>query len=416
MTHQVTIIAGPDAGRKFPVPNEEPLVIGRGSDSDTKIRDPRLSRIHCELRKVDGRYVLLDRGGVGGVNVNGKTITDSMPISVGTVFQIGDTRLRLEMDDSLDAATMAAHPGTDTAGLVKQASKAVESSLRDLVGQTFQERFEIEAIVATSPTSVVFRGTDTKHNRAVAIKVLRPQLASSDVQRERFIRAMKTVMPIKHPNIVRLRMAGRSGPHCWCVTDWVEGKSVSELIDDIGISGMLDWKQVWRVGIDIGSALEEAHRHQVVHRNVTPANLLRRSSDKAFLLSDLIFARALELTDASRLTKPGEVIGDLGYMAPERVTGVDEIDERSDQFGLGATMYTLLTGHPPYPATSLPHLISLLMGARPRPPKSIQFGVDERFSSLVMKMIEVNPKDRYDDSTELLAELKRVGMLSGMKV
>ncbi|MBB3206631.1 uncharacterized protein (DUF1810 family) [Rhodopirellula rubra] len=416
MPHQVTIIAGPDPGRKFIVPDSSPLVIGRGSDSDTKIRDPRLSRIHCEIRHENGRCVLVDRGGVGGVNVNGKTISDSIAISIGTVFQIGDTRLRLEADDSLDAATMASPLCAAAGPSAESASKAVGAALRELIGKSFQDRFQMEEIVATSPTSVVFRGTDTKHDRAVAIKVLRPQLASSENQRERFIRAMKTVMPIKHPNIVRLRMAGRSGSHCWCVTDWVEGKSVSQLIEAIGISGMLDWKQVWRVGIDIGQALEEAHHHQVVHRNVTPANLLRRSSDKVFLLSDLIFARALDQTDAARLTRPGEVIGDLGYMAPERVMRVDEVDGRSDQFGLGATMYALLAGQPPYPATNLPQLISLLQGDRPPEPKSVQFGVDERFSSMVMKMISIDPNDRYDSSTELLEELKRIGMLGGMKV
>ena len=194
------------------------------------------------------------------------------------------------------------------------------------------------------------------------------------------------------------------------------GTSVSELIDAIGISGMLDWKQVWKIGVDIGQALQEAHRHKVVHRNVTPANLLRRSSDKTFLLSDLMFARALDQTDAARLTRPGEVIGDLGFIAPERVLSIDDVDERSDQYGLGATMYTLLAGHPPYPAKNLPQLISLLQGDHPVDPKAIQFGVDERFSSMVMKMIALNPKNRYSSSSEMLEELKRIGMLGGMEV
>ncbi|TWU56490.1 Serine/threonine-protein kinase PK-1 [Rubripirellula tenax] len=418
MSIQLHIIAGPDAGRKYALPDNGTLVIGRGSDSDTKIRDPRLSRVHCEVQQRDGHFFLVDRGGAGGVHINGCAVENEKAMSLGTIFEIGDSHLRLESDGGLDAATMV--PGKmKLPGIEQLAGKpkpTVDSSLRDLVGQTFQDRFQVDEIVSQSATSVVYRGTDLKHDRPVAIKVLRPQMATSDPQRERFTRAMQTVMPIKHPNIVRLRMAGRRGNYCWAATDWVDGCSVAALIDSIGISGMLDWKQVWRVGVDISRALEEAGQHHVVHRNVTPSNLLRRDSDKAFLLSDLIFARALETTDAAQLTRPGDVIGDLGYMAPERIFDVENVDERSDQFGLGATLYALLTGRSPYAANSLPQLIANLKGEKPTAPYTFQIGSDERFSHLVMRMIEIKPADRYPNSTAVLKELERVGRLAGMEI
>jgi eukaryotic-like serine/threonine-protein kinase len=413
MTFHLQIIAGPEAGKKFSLAEGGVLVIGRGSDSDTKIRDPRLSRVHCELKHSEGKFVLVDRGGVGGVSVNGRKIEDHSFISLGTVISIGDSQLRLEGDDGLDAATLG---GVQSKPIPEVSSaRQVDSSLKDLIGQTFQDRFRMDKIASTSPTSVVFQGFDLKHDREVAIKVLRPQMTSSDPQRERFIRAMKTVMPIKHPNIVRLRMAGQRGPYCWAATDWIVGVSVAELIESIGISGMLDWKQVWRVALHIGRALEEAQRHQVVHRNVIPANIIRRSQDKVFFLSDLIYARALEQTDAAQLTRPGEVLGDLGYMAPERIFDVENVDERSDQFGLGATLYALLTGKPPYAAETLPQLIAAFRGEKPPAPKTFQIGLNEQFSALVMKMIEINPSDRYSSATLLVLELERVGKLGGLK-
>lgn len=422
MSFQLQIIAGPDAGRTFPLTKDGSLVVGRGSDSDTRIRDPRLSRVHCEIGHRDGQFLLVDRGGAGGVLVNGSLVDGERAISVGTVFEIGNSRLRLESRSPLDAATVApgslGTPGAPNvaANLGAAANPGIPSSLHDLVGQAFEDRFRMDEVVSQSPTSVIFRGVDQKHDRAVAIKVLRPQMATSDPQRDRFIRAMKTVMPIKHPHIIRLRMAGRRGPYCWAATDWIDGCSVASLIDAIGISGMLDWKQVWRVGVDITGALQEAGKHQVVHRNVTPSNLMRRSSDKAFLLSDLIFARALEQTDAAQLTRPGDVIGDLGYMAPERIFDVDHVDGRSDQFGLGSTMYALLTGKPPYAAETLPQRIANLKGDRPPAPHTFQLGSDERFSHLVMRMIQPDPNDRYPDPGALLDELKRVGKLGGLSV
>ncbi|TWT52397.1 Serine/threonine-protein kinase PknB [Rubripirellula amarantea] len=404
---------GPDSGRKFTLRPDHVFVIGRGSQSDSQIRDPSISRIHCEVRWNDGTPVIADVGGAGGTIVDGGLIDAPEPVSIGSCIQIGDTRLRVRSADTLDAATMVgAHANLQSA--TEEPPELSIAKIQQLEGHTFL-RFELEKLIQISSSSVVFRGVDLKHDRKVAVKILRPNLVSTEVQRQRFIRAMRTMLPIKHPNIVRTRKAGRTGPYCWAAFDWIDGISVAELIETIGISGMLDWREVLRVAVHIGRALEEADKHGVVHRNVTPANLLRRNHDQAFLLTDLIYARALQYTDAPQLTRPGEVIGDLGYLAPERITDSTVVDQRSDQYSLGATLYALLTGVPPYQANSLAELLEKQQTEEPQHPTQFQMGLNENFCEVVMRMLSKSPESRYRSATKLLHELDTVAVAGGVE-
>ncbi len=127
-------------------------------------------------------------------------------------------------------------------------------------------------------------------------------------------------MPVRNPHIVRLLRAGRHRQLCWVAMDWISGSNLSEIIEWIGIRGALDWKDIWRVAVHVGRALVEAEKRKLVHRNVTPTNILRRDQDKAYLLTDLVFAKALSETAAAQLTRPGELVGELAYLAPELIS------------------------------------------------------------------------------------------------
>ena len=415
----VVVTDGPDQGQVYPINRPDGLVIGRGSDSDTKIRDPRLSRIHCELVAAGDSWNLVDRGGSGGTFVDEIRIDGSHQISTGSKIRIGDSELELRRENKLDADTVAPKQPTSDAGASPDEGAASHmkplavTRIAQLEGEVFL-RFRLEKMIVMGQNSVMFKAIDTKYGRPVAVKILKPQMVTTEAQKERFIRAMRTMLPVKHPNIVRTRKAGRTGPYCWAAFDWVDGISVRELIDRIGVSGMLDWKEVWRVGVHIARALQEAGEHQIVHRNVTPSNLIRRDSDRAFLLTDLILARALEYTDAPQLTRPGDVVGDLGYMAPERILDSTCVDARSDQYSLGATLYALLTGQPPYVAMGIADLVEKFRSTLPEPPSKFQMGLDERFCDVVMKMLSPTLDSRYSSPTLLLQDLKRVGKLSGI--
>jgi serine/threonine protein kinase len=273
----------------------------------------------------------------------------------------------------------------------------------------------LDEIITAGRSGMVFKAWDTEGNRPAAVKVLTPNVADSEEQKERFVRAMKTMMPIRHPNIVQLYNAGKKGPYCWAAMEYVEGESLASVIDQIGVQGMLDWRDVWRVAVHIGRALREGYERKIIHRNVTPTNILRRDQGSVYLLGDLMLAKALEGSLAKQVTQPGQVIGDVPYMPPERTRDGAAVDGRADIYGLGATCYALLTGHPPYESDSLPEMIRMIRNDTPKKPKDYQMSINEMFQDLVLQMLAKDPDDRFATPSALLRDLERIGKFNSLE-
>jgi serine/threonine protein kinase len=196
--------------------------------------------------------------------------------------------------------------------------------------------------------------------------------------------------------------------------EFIDGENLNQVIDRIGIEGMLDWREVWRIAVDIASALDAASREKIIHRNVTPANILRRKSDKMCLLGDLMLAKALEGTHARQVTSPGTILGSINYMPPERTRDSSAGDTRADIYGLGATLYALLTGRPPFQGDSTIEVIRRIREDDPTPPTKFQMSINSLFEEIVMRMIAKNPEQRYASPGTLLKELERVGKYQGL--
>jgi len=406
MSRKLVIVSGPEMGRTFPLADGQTLVIGRGQASDTKINDPHMSRVHCRLQ-VDGNQTLLLDAGGGGVLVRNEKV-ERHELKPGDEFQAGATTFRFMLESQSDDPTLRGN------AFAQKTPKPTVLPLKDLVGQSFAH-YRLDRIITASNSGMVFKAHDTEKDRVAAVKVLAPDITADDEQRERFVRAMKTMMPIRHPNIIRLYNAGKNGPYCWAAMEFIDGESLTKVIDRIGIEGMLDWREVWRVAVHIGRALEAAFEHKIIHRNVTPTNILRRHSDKVCLLGDLMLAKALEGTLAKQVTRPGQLIGDVPYMSPERTRDGALADCRSDIYGLGATLYALLTGHPPFVSDSLPDLVRMVRESDPVPPKRYQLSVNDLFQDLVLKMIAKRPDDRFQNPTVLLHELGRIGTFNALE-
>jgi eukaryotic-like serine/threonine-protein kinase len=218
---------------------------------------------------------------------------------------------------------------------------------------------------------------------------------------------------LRHPHIITLHQAGKTGPYLWFAMDLIEGESLTQVIDRIGVANMLDWRYALRVALHLGEALQFAHERHIIHRNITPQNVMVRSADKCTLLGDLALAKALEGALAQQITRPGEVLGDVRYMSPERLAGVEPVDERSDIYSLGAMLYALLTGRPPFAGSSIIETISLVRTAAPVPPKKYQMSVSDLFEGVVLKMLAKRPEERYSSAAGLLTHLQRVAKFHG---
>ena len=414
MTRRLTVIAGPAAGTVYELADGQILVIGRGADSDTTIDDNRMSRVHCRVI-VDGDSTsVADAGSSSGIFVGGEKVDEHI-LQPGDILMAGRTQFRYDLGDGANLPSAEATiSDLDVAPPEATPASPASPSLVDLVGSMVHD-YRVEEIIARGNTGMVYKATDTKKDQVCALKVMPPTFASDDDQKARFIRAMKTMMPIKHEHIVEIYNAGKEGVFCWVAMEYVDGSSLAEVIQQIGVEGMLDWKEVWRVGVQVGRALHEASNHKVVHRNLTPANILRRKAARACLVGDLMLAKAMEGTLAVQITKPGQLIGEVPFMSPERTRGQDNIDTRSDIYGLGATMYALLTGRPPSEGGSLPELIQKVREQEPTKPKEYQLAIDELFQDVVMKMLAKNPDDRYDSPDQLLRELNRIGKFNNLE-
>ena len=404
----LVIISGPDRGRSFEIQEGQTLVIGRSQTSDTKINDPRVSRVHCRVAIDGGTATLLDNDSASGTFVKGNQ-TSRHELNAGDTFTIGDSVLRYQLDASVptDEPTLVPTSG-------QPAPPPEVPQLKDMVGHTLAH-YRLDEILAKGNTGMVFKAHDTENDRTAAVKVLTPDPNHSDEQRDRFVRAMKTMLPIKHDHLVTLYHAGKTGPFCWAAMEYIDGESLTELISRMGIEGMLDWRETWRIGVQIGRALDAAYEQKVIHRNVTPTNIMRRHSDRACLLGDLMLAKALEGTFSQQITQPGQLIGEVPYMAPERTRDADPVDTRSDIYGLGSTLYALMAGRAPFESSSLPELVRMVREDEPTPPKQFQLSINEKFQDAVARMLAKNPADRYQTPTELLRDLERIGRFNNLE-
>jgi hypothetical protein len=405
MFKQLIVTSGPDQGLVFLIPPADTLLLGRSRATETRLTDPHVSRLHCRVEAKGDDVVITDNDSAGGTYVNGRRISGPHIVRPGDTISVGQTELQLRTVSADDADTVP--PRSQPTAAPQPPAEVGGLPLAELVGQTIS-RYRIGSVLAKGQHGVVFHARDTEADLPVAFKVLGPRLADDETRRERFVRAMKTVLPLRHENLVTVHAAGKTGRFCWIAMEYVEGESLTQWVQRAGVAGMLDWRNAVRVAVQIARALEYAHAQQILHRNVTPMNVVVRGRDKVAKLGDLMLAKALEGALAVNLTEPGEMLSDLDYIAPERTYPSATCDERSDLFSLGATLYALLTGRLPFAGDSPIETIKKVRAAQPDSPRKAQMAVPQQVEDVVLKLLARRPEDRYANATALLRELERM--------
>ena len=385
MTMRLVVVSGPDKGQTYPLSSGQNVTVGRSQDASIVLSDPYASRVHAALQIGESGVTLQDQESAGGMYVNGERVPEAK-LSHGDTIRLGESELRFESAASSSSQTLVT-PAESPA----RATPANEDDLAQLVGEKLH-RYEIKQEIARGQTGMVFLAEESEKNRSIALKVLWPEISKNEEEMQRFIRAMKTMLPIQHENLVHIYNAGKHGRFCWVAMEYVDGEPLTTIIDRIGTLGMLDWRYAYRVAVHLARGLEAAFEHQVIHRNITPQNVLVRESDKVAKLGDMMLAKALEGALASDITRPGQLIGDAPFMSPERTQGAADIDGRSDIYSLGTLIYALLTGRPPHVADSLPELILKIRKDSPEPPTKHQLSIPGLFEGAVLRMLEKRPK------------------------
>jgi eukaryotic-like serine/threonine-protein kinase len=249
--------------------------------------------------------------------------------------------------------------------------------------------------------ATVFLATDLKHDRPVAFKILHPDLAQT-LGPERFQREIRLAARLQHPHILTVHDSGETSGHLWFTMPFVEGESLRERLRR---ERQLPLADALRVTREAAQALQYAHEHGVVHRDIKPENLLL-TRDGNTLVADFGIARALGAAEDG-LTQTGMSVGTPAYMSPEQATGDPTLDARSDIYSLGAVLYEMLAGEPPY---SGPTVQAMLMKRLSEPVPSVRSGrpaIPEAVDLAVRKSLAVVPADRYATAAEFAQALEQ---------
>jgi serine/threonine protein kinase len=254
----------------------------------------------------------------------------------------------------------------------------------------------------------VYKARNTRDGKDVAVKMLYTDLARDEVRLRRFMRAMKAIVGLRHHNLVALCGAGKHGESCWFAMEYVEGEPLTKVLERLGTQKKISWKYALAAGVQLARGLEALHEKQVIHRNVAPENILIRSKDKVAKLGDMVLAELKDGSEPPPALKPGELMGCVPYMAPERTRNSPDVDIRADIYSLGATLYTMITGKPPFEGPTLTELVTRIRQDDPVPPKRSQDELPDEFQDVVERMLAKRPEMRYQTPAQAARALERV--------
>jgi len=247
--------------------------------------------------------------------------------------------------------------------------------------------------------ATVFLAHDLKHDRKVALKVLKPELAAI-LGAERFLNEIKVTANLQHPNILPLYDSGEADTFLYYVMPFVEGESLRDKMHRDRQLGLEETLEITRA---VAAALQYAHERKVVHRDIKPENILLQAGQA--LVADFGIALAVSQAGGTRLTQTGLSLGTPAYMSPEQATGDQGLDARSDIYSLGCMTYEMLVGEPPHVGNSVQAIIAKILSERPAPVSQTRDLVPPNVDAAVMKALAKSPADRFRSAAEFSAAL-----------
>jgi len=268
--------------------------------------------------------------------------------------------------------------------------------------QALEGRYAVERLIGQGGMAAVYLARDCRHDRPVAIKVLRPELAAS-IGSDRFLREIKVAAHLQHPHILALYDSGESGGFLYYVMPFVEGESLRGRLDR---EEQLPLPEAIQLTCEVADALQYAHtHHRIVHRDIKPENILLQNGHA--LVADFGIARALSQAGGDKLTETGMAVGTPQYMSPEQATGGNHIDGRSDLYSLACVFYEMLVGQPPFDAPSAMAILARHSMEAVPSLQVVRQSIPDEIEDAVMRALEKTPADRFPtvrDFSDALAQ------------
>jgi tetratricopeptide (TPR) repeat protein/predicted Ser/Thr protein kinase len=266
-----------------------------------------------------------------------------------------------------------------------------------LIGVLLAERYEILELLGQGGMGAVYKARDTELERLVALKLIRPELASNPEILRRFKQELILAREVTHRNVIRIFDLGQAKGVKFITMEFVEGRDLRTLLKD---KGKLSPDEAVQIIAQVCRALEAAHAAGVVHRDLKPQNIMLDAKERVYVM-DFGIAHSLETPG---MTQTGALLGTPEYMSPEQAKGM-KVDARSDLFALGIIFYEMLTGGSPYKAdTALATLLKRTQ-ERPQPPADVDPTIPKAISDVVVKCLEIDREHRFSTAREILEDL-----------
>ncbi|NDD27071.1 MAG: serine/threonine-protein kinase [Proteobacteria bacterium] len=263
-------------------------------------------------------------------------------------------------------------------------------------------RYHILQELGRGGMGVVYKGHDPVLQRSVAIKILGQQLVGNPESKERFIREAQAAARLNHPNIAGIYDINEQDGIYYLVLEFIPGKNLDTILREH--KGPMAVQEALKYFIPAAQALDYAHQHSIIHRDVKPANILVREGDEAVKVADFGIARVE--AETSGLTQQNQLLGSLYYISPEQIRG-EKPDRRLDIYALGIMLYEMLTGDLPFKADNAGQLMQLHLTAQPKPPTIFNLHIPRNVETAILKALAKDPAERFQNVQDLLNALKQ---------
>ncbi len=282
--------------------------------------------------------------------------------------------------------------------------------MSDRLSAALAGRYRIERELGAGGMATVYLAEDLKHDRKVAIKVLKPELAAV-LGAERFVVEIKTTASMSHPHILPLFDSGTADGFLFYVMPYIQGETIREKLNRETQFGI---EEAVRIAREVADALDYAHRHGVIHRDIKPENILLH--DGRAMVMDFGIALAVSAAAGGRMTETGLSLGTPHYMSPEQATAEKEITPRSDVYSLASVLYEMLAGQPPHTGGAAQQVIMKIITETAQPVRQLRKNVPENVDAALAKALEKLPADRFESARLFADALSNAGFtVTGMR-
>jgi serine/threonine-protein kinase len=269
------------------------------------------------------------------------------------------------------------------------------SDVLDRLKAALADRYAVERELGSGGMATVYLAEDLKYQRQVAVKVLKPELAHA-VGAGRFLREIRITAQLNHPHILPLLDSGEADGFLYFVMPYVAGESLRDRLDR---EGRLPIDEALRVAEQVASALEHAHRNEVIHRDIKPENILLHEGEP--MVADFGIAVAVSAAGGERLTETGIAVGTPAFMSPEQASGDEQVDERSDIYSLGCVLYEMLGGEPPHKGSTPREILAQKLLSKAPSIRELRPEADVALEAVLARALEAAPEDRFATAGEL---------------